>query len=123
MDGYLVLSHDPGPAHGEVKLKVIRWVMNKKVEWECVSTHPTSSPASAWTGTHFLWELTKGTEGNDGSTVLDFRETGYDENSKYFGSNNFAWAGELQKLKKRCESRLTTAAASSGSTTAPAGWS
>ena len=49
----LVLKHNPGPEHGVVKLRVIEQVPNKRVEWECISTHPKTSPASAWTGTHF----------------------------------------------------------------------
>lgn len=43
-----------------VKLRVVELVPNKRVEWECISTHPKSSPASAWTGTHFVFEIVEG---------------------------------------------------------------
>src|SRR6185312_10627038 len=58
----LVLEHDPGPEHGVVQLKVLELVPNKRVEWECISTHPKSSPASAWTGTQFTFELAESRE-------------------------------------------------------------
>jgi uncharacterized protein YndB with AHSA1/START domain len=56
-DRSLVLEHNPGPEHGVVKLRVVELVPNTRIEWECISTHPPSSPASAWTGTHFLFEM------------------------------------------------------------------
>jgi uncharacterized protein YndB with AHSA1/START domain len=52
-----VLEHNPGPEHGVVRLRVAETVPNRRVEWECISTHPKSSPASAWTGTHFMFKL------------------------------------------------------------------
>src|SRR5437773_7747424 len=74
-DRGLVLEHNPGPEHGVVKLRVVGLVPNKGVEWECISTHPGSSPASAWTGTHFIFEIAQA--GNpDRPTTLDFRQTG-----------------------------------------------
>jgi hypothetical protein len=84
---------------------------NKRVEWECISTHPRSSPASAWTGTHFIFEIAERDNVSSGSkhnqvraTTLDFRQAGYDERSDFFGSNNFAWGQVLQKLKQVVES-------------------
>ena len=58
-DRGLVLAHNPGPEHGVVQLRVIELIPNKRVEWECISTHPKGSPASAWTGTHFIFEITE----------------------------------------------------------------
>jgi hypothetical protein len=113
-DAGLVVSHNPGPAHGVVRLKVLGRIQDRWVEWECISTHPKSSPASAWTGTHFVWEISErnnvaaesgGGQDGDRVTVLDFRHTGYDEHSEFFGRNNFAWGGVLQNLKQECESR------------------
>ncbi|HSB69256.1 MAG TPA: SRPBCC domain-containing protein [Candidatus Methylomirabilis sp.] len=113
-DRGLVLEHNPGPEHGVVKLRVVELVPNKRVEWECISTHPKSSPASAWTGTHFIFEIAErgGNAASSGSgrnqdctTTLDFRQTGYDEQSEYFGSNNFAWGQVLQNLKQVVESQ------------------
>jgi uncharacterized protein YndB with AHSA1/START domain len=53
-DAGLVLAHDPGPEHGEVKMKVLDATQDKRVEWEIISSHPRRSPASAWTG-HTLY--------------------------------------------------------------------
>lgn len=74
----LVLEHNPGPEHGMVKLRVVEQVPNTRIEWECISTHPPSSPASAWTGTHFIFDMAEGPgEGGEGDhTTLDFRQTG-----------------------------------------------
>ncbi len=37
--------------------------------------------------------------------VLDFRHSGWDENSEYFGFCNFAWGETLLMLKQWCESQ------------------
>jgi hypothetical protein len=110
----LVMSHDPGVEHGEVKMKVLDRVQDRRVEWEIVSRHPQSSPASAWSGTHIVFELAE--RENPGHrlgissdrphmTVLDFRHSGWDENSEYLGFCNFAWGETLLMLKQWCESR------------------
>ena len=112
-DRGVVLEHNPGPEHGVVKLRVVELVPNKRVEWECISTHPKSSPASAWTGTHFIFEIVEGNNvASAGSnrvqipaTILDFSQVGYDEQSKFFGSNNVAWEQVLQNLKRTAESQ------------------
>src|SRR5262245_55035522 len=95
----MVLAHNPGLEHGVVQLRVVELVPNQRVEWECISTHPASSPASAWTGTHFLFELTP--RGN--STALDFRQTGYNEQSPFFEFNKNAWGEVVQNLKRVVE--------------------
>lgn len=110
----LVLAHNPGPEHGEVRMKVLDMVPDRRVEWEIISTHPRRSPASAWTGTHVIFELAErenpgarlGIE-HDGPrmTVLEFRHTGWDEGSEYLGFCNFAWGATLVMLKQWCESR------------------
>ena len=116
----LVLEHNPGPAHGVVKLRVVELTPDKRVEWECISNHPESSPASAWTGTHFIFEIAERQSaaasaecgfadlscqpGSGHITTLDFRQTGYDEESEFYGFNNFAWAQVLSNLKRVCES-------------------
>jgi uncharacterized protein YndB with AHSA1/START domain len=69
----LVLEHNPGPEHGIVQLRVVELIPNTRVEWECISTHPTSSQASVWTGTHFIFEMAGR---GDGATVVNFRQTG-----------------------------------------------
>jgi hypothetical protein len=58
-DTGLVLEHDPGPMHGVVRLKVLELVQDNRVEWECISTHPKSTPASAWTGTHISFDISE----------------------------------------------------------------
>ena len=97
----LVLEHNPGPEHGIVKLRVVELIPNERVEWECISTHPASSPASAWTGTHFIFELARRGE----STAVDFRQSGYDERSAFFNSNRDAWGQVLQNLKRVVETQ------------------
>jgi len=101
-DRGVVLEHDPGPEHGVVKLRVVELVPDRRVEWECISTHPASSPASAWTGTRFIFELA---ERGDRTTAVDFRQTGYDEQSPFFPVNTAAWGQVLERLKQVVESR------------------
>lgn len=100
-DRGLVLEHNPGPEHGVVRLRVVEQVPNERVEWECISTHPRSSPASAWTGTHFTFEIAE----RGHTTILEFRQTGYDERSAFCESNRAAWGEVLQNLKRVVESR------------------
>ena len=112
-DRGLVLEHNPGPEHGVVKLRVVELVPNKRVEWECISSHPKSSPASAWTGTHFIFEIVErdnvvssGSNPNQlRATTLDSCQAGYDERSEFFGSNNLAWGEVLENLKQVVESQ------------------
>src|SRR5882724_12049434 len=84
-DRGLVLEHNPGPEHGVVQLRVIELVPNKRVEWESISTHPKGSPASAWTGTHFIFELSERTDSSPAgrdqvrTTTVDFQQVGYDK--------------------------------------------
>jgi len=101
-DRGVVLEHHPGPEHGVVKLRVVELVPDRRVEWECISTHPASSPASAWTGTRFIFELA---ERGDRTTAVDFRQTGYDEQSPFFRANTAAWGQVLERLKQVVESR------------------
>jgi hypothetical protein len=93
---------------------VVELVPNKRIVWECISNHPKSSPASAWTGTRFIFEMAERGDGaapsgsgsnQDRITTLDFRQTGYDEQSEFFGFNNFAWGQVLQNLKQVVESQ------------------
>lgn len=107
----LILEHDPGPEHGVVRLRVVQLVPNKRVEWECISSHPKTSPASAWTGTRFVFDMAERDSpaarfGGDDSrhvTTLDFVQEGYDERNEFAGFNNFAWAQVLQNLKQVVE--------------------
>ncbi len=85
------------------------------------SAHPKSSPASAWTGTRFIFEIAErdsaasiaerdtasshSTGRQDHTTTVDFRHAGYDETSEFFGFNNFAWGQVLQNLERLCESQ------------------
>jgi uncharacterized protein YndB with AHSA1/START domain len=98
-DRGVVLEHNPGPEHGIVQLEVIDQVENGRIEWKCISTHPSSSPASAWMGTHFIFELTP----RDGQTMVDFRQTEYDESSRFFAPNRDAWRSVLDNLKQVIE--------------------
>ena len=100
-DRGLVLEHNPGAEHGVVQLRVVDLVPHKRIEWECISTHPASSPASVWTGTHFVFELAE----RNGATQVMFQQTGYDEHSKFFSANRDAWGQTLQNLKQVVEKR------------------
>ena len=103
----LVLEHNPGPEHGVVKLRVVELVPHKRVEGECISTHPKSSPASAWSGTHFIFELAEDgdAQSTPNRTTLDFRQVGYDEQSKFFEFNKGAWGQVMQDLKRVFQSQ------------------
>jgi len=112
----LVLEHNPGPSHGVVRLKLAKLIPDTRIEWVCISTHPEDSPASAWTGTHFIFDLSEGESAASTAeraslpdpdarlTTLDFRQTGYDLDSRYAGFNNHAWGQVLSNLKRVCES-------------------
>jgi uncharacterized protein YndB with AHSA1/START domain len=109
-DRGLILEHYPGPEHGVVRLRVVDLIPSRRVEWECISVHPESSPASAWTGTRFVFELAERTDsprvGHAPAriTTVDFRQIGYDERSEFFESNKAAWRDVLQNLKQAVES-------------------
>ncbi len=112
-DTGLVLAHSPGAEHGDVKMKVLARVQNRRVEWEIISSHPKRSPASAWTGTRISFEITERenpggrlgiSSGRPQMAVLEFRHSGWDEKSEYFGFCNFAWGETLLMLKQWCES-------------------
>jgi hypothetical protein len=108
----LVLEHFPGPEHGVVRLQVLEMIAYRRVAWQCISTHPRTSPASAWTGTRMTFEVAPRHApgwmapgpGAAPRTVLDFRHSGWDEQSEYLGLCSFAWAEVLQGLKRVCES-------------------
>ena len=104
-DRGLVLEHNPGPEHGVVQLRVIELVPNKRVEWECISTHPKGSPASAWTGTHFPSSGSNPKQIR--ATTLDFCQDRYDERSEFFEFNKVAWGEVLQNLKRVVESQTS----------------
>ena len=70
-------------------MSVVELVPNKRVEWKCIRTHPKSRPASAWTGTYFIFLIgdaddvvSSASKRNQvrGAT-LDFYQAGYDEQS------------------------------------------
>jgi len=101
----VVLEHNPGPEHGTVQLRVVELVPSQRVEWECISSHSKSSPASAWTGTHFIFEMVSD---DAGATTLDFRQTDYDERSAFLTANRTAWNQVLQNLKRVVESQRSS---------------
>lgn len=119
-DDGVVLSHTPGEAHGDVRM-LVKENTQERIEWLVTSSHPSESPASSWTGTTIVFEITErpspghwmGMEGEDGSvTVLDFRHGGWDENSPFFGFCNYAWGVTLDLLRQWCESETETDEAS-----------
>ena len=110
-----VMEHNPGEAHGIVQLRIVDQQPNQRIEWECISQHPATSPASAWTGTHSIFELTDAeTPASiierscadscpETLTTLDFTQANYDETSEFYGFNNHAWGQVLESLKRACE--------------------
>ena len=100
-DRGVVMEHNPGPEHGVVQLRVAQLIPNTHIQWECISRHPKTSPASAWTGTHFIFELA---EVAPEQATVDFQQVGYDERSQYFESNKAAWGEVLKRLKQVLES-------------------
>jgi uncharacterized protein YndB with AHSA1/START domain len=42
-----VLEFNPGVEHGVLRAKMLGMIQDKRVEWEFISIHPQSSPASA----------------------------------------------------------------------------
>lgn len=110
----LVMSHQAGP-YGTVRLRVLRRDAATGVTWTCISQHPPDNPASAWTGTRLVFDLS---ECNSGAalveravsstpiaalTTVDFRHEGYDLSHRFAGFNSWAWALVLQALKQACE--------------------
>lgn len=112
-DDGLVLAHSPGPAHGDVQMKVIESLPAERITWEIISTHPERSPASAWTGTRMRFEISEQPSpghwmgmDNEGETmtVVDFYHGGWDEQSEFIGFCNYAWGVVLDMLRNWCES-------------------
>ena len=105
----LTWEFNPGHEHGVLVANVVEMIQDRRVEWEFVSTHPRHSPAFAWTGTHVVFEISRrevppwATDRVE-MAILDFRHSGWDERSEYFGFCNFQWGETLRKLKQWCES-------------------
>ena len=110
----LILSHEAGP-YGTVRLRVLRCDAGAGVTWQCISQHPADNPASAWTGTRLVFDLSAGDSGAARVeravssqpiaelTTVDFRHEGYDPASVFAGFNSWAWAQVLQSLKQHGE--------------------
>lgn len=111
----LVISHTPGPGHGDVKMRQVEAEPDRLVEYLVISKgHPPESPASEWTGTSLCFELSR--RDNPGAwrgisskakqlTVLEFRHSGWDKSSDYYGFCNFCWGLVLNMLKEYCEKK------------------
>lgn len=110
----LVMSHQAGP-YGTVRLKVLGRDPDIGVSWQCISTHARDNPASAWTGTQLVFDLSQGDSGAAAVeravagapiaelSTVDFRHLGYDLGHRFAGFNSWAWALVLQALKQHCE--------------------
>ena len=96
--GNIFLEFRPGEGHGVLKMKVLDQNPCSRVEWQCISAHEPSSPASAWTGTKLLFQIS---EAKDHS-ILNFTHSGWDETSKYFAFCNYQWGKALQSLEQYC---------------------
>lgn len=94
----------PGPDHGVLRMKVVSTVPKERVEWECVSRHEPSSPASAWTDTRITFAL----EDTGPATVLHFRHEAWDEENRFYPFCSYEWAMALRKLKQECEASVAS---------------
>ncbi|MCD9086730.1 hypothetical protein [Stenotrophomonas sp. SY1] len=113
-DGDTILSHNPGPEHGPVALKVLEVTPGHCVRWEVISRHPPQSPASAWTGTEVRFDLSRRASPGDWRglphegepmTVLEFHHLGWDPHSEYYGFCSQAWAETLVMLRRWAEAQ------------------
>lgn len=116
-DDGLVLAHSPGPAHGDVKMKVVEAKHGERIEWEIISEHPAQSPASAWTGTRIRFDISERpspghwmgmTNYGEPMAVVDFFHSGWDEQSEFLGFCNYAWGMTLDLLRQWCEKERTS---------------
>lgn len=114
VDGVRVLEHSPGPAHGMVRMKVIEAVPDHRIRWEIISNHPPQSPASAWTGTHVRFEISRRASlghwrGMDKEgepfTVVDFQHLGWSPDNEFLGWCSQAWAETLVMLRQWAETQ------------------
>ena len=113
-DSGLIFEHTQGQTNETVQMKVLEMITNRRMEWECISSHSEITPASAWTNTHVSFDLvkredhppanTKWGKNIPAQTVLDFRHSDWDENSDFYGFCNFAWGHVMMQLKEACES-------------------
>lgn len=87
-------------------MRVESSVPDKRVEWRCVSQHPPTSPASAWTGTVITFAI----QADGDNVILNFRHDGWNEDSQYYAFCNFQWGVSLQELKKESEARAAAGA-------------
>lgn len=109
-----VLTHSPGPLHGDVHLLITKLVPNSEVVWKVTSSHPAESPASSWTGTQISFSLSRRPTlgawagfGEDPKefTVLEFEHSGWADDSPFLGFCNFAWGETLLMLHAKCTAK------------------
>lgn len=94
-DGEIVFTFkkDSGDILGEMKMKVVRWSPNEKIEWVCLS-----GPED-WVGTSFTFDLK--TEGD--STILVFGHRNWAQESESMAHCNMKWGTFLLSLKNYVE--------------------
>ncbi|RYH66142.1 MAG: SRPBCC domain-containing protein [Alcaligenaceae bacterium] len=102
-------EHSPGPAHGVVQMLVLAREPGRMLQWQCISAHDASTPASEWTGTTITFALGERASSAAASggwarqipvqTVLSFTHQGWKEGARFFAFCNTAWGTVLQQLK------------------------
>ena len=109
-----VLEHTPGSGseHGAVRFLVLSNGPGE-IRWRCISTHPSDSPASAWTGTEVSFVIGSRSSSKVATqrwaldapvqTVLLFEHSKWEQGSHYLPFCSFAWANVLDNLKKKAE--------------------
>ncbi len=81
------------PNQGRYKMKVIHLQPGFSVEWKCVNQHDD------WTGTQLSFHLAD----KNGSTCVDFKQSGFVTESEAYAAANFQWALLLALLRQVCE--------------------
>jgi len=77
----------------ENEMKVIDIKPFERLEWECLKSD------KEWIGTHISFEISR----QNDLTKLDFKHSGWSEQSEFFGICNYHWARHLNMLIKYCE--------------------
>lgn len=97
------------PCAWVVQMLVLAREPGRMLDWQCISAHDASTPASEWTGTTITFALGERASSAAASggwarqipvqTVLSFTHQGWKEGARFFAFCNTAWGTVLQQLK------------------------
>jgi uncharacterized protein YndB with AHSA1/START domain len=89
--GFVNIFRSGGQVHNKMLITDIK--PNQFVEWECINDN------GVWTGTHLSFEVIE----KNGVVKLNFKHSGWEDQSEFFSVCNFHWARHLLMLKASCE--------------------